>query len=83
MEKKFENFITDSLKTNSKKFNIITYNNMMRAPIALHINHIKVESPKVILLSLVTENQLTLKEHMDNLCRSANYGLHSFCRMGM
>ena len=36
---------------------------------------------KVVLLSITIDNFLTFNEHIDNLCRTANYKLHALRRI--
>ena len=53
----------------------------LRLPIILNIKNIKIrESQKVILLGLTIDNCLTFKDHIDTLCRNANYKLHTLRR---
>ena len=53
-----------------------------RQPVILNINEIKVEeSQKIVLLSLTIDNRLTFKDHVDMLCSTANYKLHSLRRI--
>ena len=39
------------------------------------------ESKKVLLLGITIDNLLTFNEHIDNLCRTANYKLHVLRRI--
>ena len=48
----------------------------------LNINSIKVEaSDGVLLLGITIEKKLTFKQHIENLCRKAQYKLHVLRRM--
>ena len=39
------------------------------------------ESKKVVLLGITIDNLLTFNEHIDNICRTANYKLHALRRI--
>ena len=53
-----------------------------RQPIILNINQMKIEeSQKVVLLGLTIYNRLTVKDHVDMLCGTANYKLHALRRI--
>ena len=39
------------------------------------------ETKKVVLLGITIDNLLTFNEHIDNLCRTANYKLHALRRI--
>ena len=39
------------------------------------------ESRKVVLLGITIDNLLIFNEHVDNLCRTANYKLHALRRI--
>ena len=39
------------------------------------------ESRKVVLLGITINNLLIFNEHIDNLCRTANYKLHALRRI--
>ena len=50
--------------------------------VKLIINSTKIEeSKKVVLLGITIDNLLTFNEHIDNLCRTANYKLHALRRI--
>ena len=50
--------------------------------IILNINNIKIrESQNVELLGLIIDNRLTFKDHINMLCRRANYKLHALRRI--
>ena len=43
-----------------------------------HINSIKVEaSADVLLLGITIDKKLTFKQHIENICRKAQYKLHA------
>ena len=53
-----------------------------RQPIMINIKQMKIEeSQKVVLLGLTIDNRLTFKNHVDMLCRTANYKLHALRRI--
>ena len=53
-----------------------------RQAVILNINNIKIrESQNVELLVLTIDNQLTFKDHINMLCRRANYKLHAIRRI--
>ena len=53
-----------------------------RQTIILNLNQIKIEeSQKVVLLGLTNRNRLTFKDHVDMLCSTANYKLHTLRRI--
>ena len=53
-----------------------------RQTIILNINNIKIrESQNVELLGLTIDNRLTFKDHINMLCRRANYKLHALRRI--
>ena len=39
------------------------------------------ESEKVVLLGITIDNLLSFNEYIDNLCRTANYKLHTLRRI--
>ena len=46
------------------------------------INTTKIEeSKKVVSLGITSDNLLPINEHIDNLCRTANYKLHALRRI--
>ena len=48
----------------------------------LKINSIKVEaSDDVLLLGITIDKKLTFKQHVENLCRKAQYKLHALRRI--
>ena len=53
-----------------------------RNSVKLIINSTEIEeSKKVVLLVITIDNLLTFNEHIDNLCRTANYKLHTLRRI--
>ena len=70
------------MKANPKKFQFMIFVKMPRQPIILNINQMKIEeSQKVVLLGLTIYNRLTVKDHVDMLCGTANYKLHALRRI--
>ena len=48
----------------------------------LKINAIKVEaSDNVLLLGITIDNKMTFKQHIENLCRKAQYRLYALGRI--
>ena len=53
-----------------------------RNSVKLIINSTEIEeTKKVVLLGITIDNLLTFNEHIDNLCRTANYKLHASRRI--
>ena len=53
-----------------------------RTSVKLIVNTTGVEeSRKVVLLGITTDNLIIFNEHIDNLCRTANYKLHALRRL--
>ena len=53
-----------------------------RTSVKLIVNTTGVEeSRKVVLLGITTDNLIIFNEHIDNLCRTANYKLHALRRI--
>ena len=82
----------NSTKANPKKIigidlvvifgNFVILGKTSRQSIMFNINQIKVEeSQKAALLSLTINNRLTFKDHVDMLCSTANYKLHTLRRI--
>ena len=64
------------------KFQFMILGKIPRQPIMLIINQIKVEEyQKVVLLGLTTDNQVTVKDHVDMLCSTANYKFNGLRRI--
>ena len=75
-------FKKNSMEANPKKFQFMILGKTPRQPIMLNINQIKVEeSQKLVLLGLTIDDRLTFKDHIDMLCSTANYKLHSLRRI--
>ena len=75
-------FKTNSMKPNPKKFQFMILGKAKREPILLKINLIEIkESSTVVLLGLTIDSCLTFKNHIDILCRNANYKLHALRRI--
>ena len=53
-----------------------------RNSVKLIINSAEIEeTKKAVLLGITTDNLLSFNEHIDNLCRTANYKLHALRRI--
>ena len=75
-------FKVNSMKANPKKFQFMILGKGTRQTITLNINNIKIrESQNVELLGLIIDNRLTFKDHINMLCRRANYKLHALRRI--
>ena len=75
-------FKVNSVKANPKKFQFMILGKGTRQTIILNINNIKIrESQNVELLGLTIDNRLTFKDHINMLCRRANYKLHALRRI--
>ena len=75
-------FRINSLQANPGKFQFMILGKKKRNSAKLIINTTEVEeSKKVVLLVITINNFLTFKEHIDNLCRTANYRLHASRRI--
>ena len=75
-------FKVNSMKANPKKFQFMILGKGTRQTIILNINNIKIrESQNVELLGLTIDNRLTFKDHINMLCRRANYKLHALRRI--
>ena len=71
-------FRINSLQANPGKFQFMILGKKKRNSVKLIINSTKTEeSKKVVLLGITIDNLLTFNEHIDNLCRTANYKLHA------
>ena len=70
------------MKANPKKFQFMILGKSTRQTIILNINNIKIrDSQNVELLGLTIDNRLTFKDHINMLCRRANYKLHALRRI--
>ena len=75
-------FKVNSMKSNPKKFQFMILGKGTRQTIILNINNIKIrESQNVELLGLTIDNRLTFKDHINMLCRRANYKSHALRRI--
>ena len=75
-------FKVNSMKANPKKFQFMILGKGTRQTITLNINNIKIRvSQNVELLGLIIDHRLTFKDHINKLCRRANYKLHAFRRI--
>ena len=75
-------FKLNSLKANHGKFQFMILGDKSHHKHILKINLIKVEaSDDVLLLETTTDKRLTSKQHIENLCRKAQYKLHALSRI--
>ena len=76
-------FRLNSLKTNPGKFQFMILGDRSHHKHELKINSIKFEaSDDVLLLRITIDKKLTFKQHVENLCRKAQYKLHALRRTG-
>ena len=75
-------FKLNSLKPNPKKFQIMVLGNTIRPSVMLKIGSISIkETKKVTLLGITIDERLTFKDHISNVCRTANFKLHALRRI--
>ena len=75
-------FRINSLQANPGKFQFMILGKKKRNSVKLIINSTEnEETKKVVLLGITIDNLLTFNEHIDNLCRTANYKLHALRRI--
>ena len=75
-------FRLNSLKANPGKFQFMILGDKSHHKHELKINSIKVEaSDDVLLLGITIDKKLTFKQHVENLCRKAQYKLHPLRRI--
>ena len=75
-------FRINSLQANPGKFQFMILGKKKRNSVKLIINTTEIEeSRKVVLLGITIDNLLIFNEHIDNLCRTANYKLHALRRI--
>ena len=75
-------FRLNSFKANPGKFQFMILGDRSHHKHELKINSIKVEaSDDVLLLGITIDKKLTLKQHVENLCRKAQYKLHALRRI--
>ena len=71
-------FRINSLQADPGKFQFIILGKEKRNSVKLIINSNEAEeSKKVVLLCITIDNPLTFNEHIDHLCRTANYKIHT------
>ena len=71
-------FRLNSLKANSGKFQFMILGDKSHHKHILKINSIKVEaSDNILSLGITTDKKLTFKQHIENLCRKAQYKLNA------
>ena len=70
------------MKANPGKFQFMILGDKSHHKHELKINSIKVEaSDDVLLLGITIDKKLTFKQHVENLCRKAQYKLHALRRI--
>ena len=70
------------MKANPGKFQFMILGDRSHHKHELKINSIKVEaSDDVLLLGITIDKKLTFKQHVENLCRKAQYKLHALRRI--
>ena len=75
-------FRLNSLKANPGKFQFMILGDKSYHKHILKINSIKVEtSDDISLLGITIDKKLTFKQHIENLCRKAQYKLHALRRI--
>ena len=75
-------FRINSLQANPCRFQFMILGKKKRNLVKLIINTTEIEeSRKVVLLGITIDNILIFNEHIDNLCRTANYKLHVLRRI--
>ena len=75
-------FKINFLQANPGKFQFVILGKKKRNSVKLIINTTEIEnSRKVVLLGITIDNLLIFNEHIDNLCRTANYKLHALRRI--
>ena len=72
----------NSLQANPGKFQCMVLRKEKQNSVKLITNKTEIEeSRKVVLLGITIDNLLIFDEHVDNLCRTANYKLHALRRI--
>ena len=75
-------FRLNSLKVNPGKFQFMILGDKSHHKHILKINSIKVEaSDDILLLGITIDKKLTFKQHIENLCRKAQYKHQALRRM--
>ena len=73
---------TNSLKANAGKFQFMVINRKNHRRQRMVINSITAkENNEEILLGITIDNKLVFKEHIESLCRTAQYKLHGLTRI--
>ena len=76
-------FKTNSLKANAGKFQFMILNWENHRRQRMVINSITVKaSNEVMLLGITIDNKLVFINHIENLCRTAQYKLYGLTRIG-
>ena len=75
-------FRLNSLKGSPRKFHFMIFGDKSHHKYELKINYIKIEpSDGDLLLGITIDKKLTFKQHVENLCRKAQYKLHALRRI--
>ena len=75
-------FRLNSLKANPGKFQFMILGDKSHHKHILKINLIKIEaSDDILLLGITIDKKLTFKQHIENLCRKAQYKLYALRRI--
>ena len=75
-------FRLNSLKANPRKFHFMILGDKSHHKHELKINYIKTESSDGnLLLGITIDKKLTFKQHIENLCRKAQYKLRALRRI--
>ena len=75
-------FKVNSMKANPEKFQFMILGRKNRSKITLMINSKEIqEKDSVELLGIRIDKKLTFNEHINNLCRNANYKLYALRRI--
>ena len=75
-------FRLNSLQASPGKFQFIILGDKSHLKHILNINSIKIEaSDDILLLGITIDKKLTFKQHIENLCRKAQYKLHALKRI--
>ena len=75
-------FRLNSLKASPRKFHFMILGDKSHHKYELKINYIKIEpSDGDLLLGITIDKKLTFKQHVENLCRKAQYKRHALRRI--
>ena len=77
----FKWFKVNSMKAIPKKFQFMILDKSKRQTIILNINNGIKESQNIELMGPTTDNRQGFKDHINIICRRANYKLHSLRRI--